>query len=90
MYHKPKNLAAVKLDHILDILRYKFIEFIARKEDTLSEEVTMELYSHLQKENFFPELVTFMAGARPLSYCSLNGCDRIGYHPIAERYNRSV
>ena len=63
---KPDIVAAGKVEEILDILRHKFIEIIARKEETLSEEVTRELYSHLQEESFFPELVTFMTGGPSL------------------------
>ena len=59
---KPDIVAAGKVEEILDVIRHKFIEVIARKEETLSEEVTKELYSHLQEESFFPELVTFMTG----------------------------
>ena len=57
---KPDLVAAGKVEEILSLLRSKFIEVLARKEDTLSEEVTRELYSHLQEESYFPELLTFM------------------------------
>ena len=57
---KPDVVAAGKAEEILSLLSHKFIEVLARKEETLSEEVTRELYSHLQEESFFPELVTFM------------------------------
>ena len=57
---KPDLVAAGKVEEILSLLRQKFIEVLARKEETLSEEVTRELYSHLQEESFFPELLTFM------------------------------
>ena len=59
---KPDIVAAGKVEEILDTIRHKFIEILARKEETLSEEVTRELYSHLQEESFFPELITFMTG----------------------------
>ncbi|KAI6646698.1 Thioredoxin domain-containing protein 3-like [Oopsacas minuta] len=59
---KPDIVEAGKVDEILNLIRQKFIEILAQKEETLSEQVTRELYSHLEEEDFFPELLTFMTG----------------------------
>ena len=59
---KPDVVAAGKVDEVISLIRARFIDILAQKQETLSEEVVRELYSHLLEESFFPDLLSFMTG----------------------------
>ncbi|XP_069108083.1 thioredoxin domain-containing protein 3 homolog isoform X24 [Argopecten irradians] len=57
---KPDAVQAGKVDEILEEIRAKGIEILKDEERTMTEEEASNMYTHLQDEDFYKDLIAFM------------------------------
>ncbi|XP_033727951.1 thioredoxin domain-containing protein 3 homolog isoform X27 [Pecten maximus] len=57
---KPDAVQAGKVDEILAEIKTQGIEILKQEERVMTEEEATNMYTHLQEEEFFKDLITFM------------------------------